>query len=340
MLLKKTIVDTIIIALVSLTAFTEFSIQMKEKIKVTVSIDILKPIVSEIVGDIGEVYSIVPEGTEPHSFTLTPDAIKSASDSDLIVITGHMGWEEKLIRQVASEKGVQPESISINLLKLGGIKILEIEGERNIHGFWLLPDNAVVIARALKDKISALRPEYSEEISHNYAVFEEEVSDLKNFLNNLSERYNLLEKNVVVGFYAEQYVAEAMGLNVDIALIGEGATLRSGSLSKIYEGFKSGKYSCIIVSDTALLMGNIQEALKELSKETGCSIAYVLTVSTSGLERYDAIMYYNAGQIYNALLSEHKANSSGISIYLLTSIIALLVIILETILLVRGRVKV
>ena len=338
-MLKKTIITMVIMTLMGLTTFTGLSVQKEEKIKVAVSIDILRPIVSEVIGDIGEVYSIVPEGAEPHSFTLTPDAVKRALDADLIVITGHMEWEEKLVRQVADERGVQPESISVNLLKLSGIKILEIEGERNIHGFWLLPDNAVTIAKALKSKMLALKPEYSGELSYNCAVFEKEVSNLKNFLSNLSEKYNLLGKRVVVGFYAEQYIAEAMGLKVDVALIGEGATIRSDSLSKIYEGFKSGKYACIIVSDTALLMGNIREALKELSEETGCSIAYVLTISTSGLERYDAIMYYNAGQVYNALLSEHKTNPGGINIYLFVSIIALLIIVLETVLLVRRRVK-
>lgn len=338
-MLKKTIIIIVIMTLVSLAALTGFSIQKEEKMKVAVSIDILRPIVSEVIGDIGEVYSIVPEGAEPHSFTLTPNAVKSALDADLIVVTGHMEWEEKLVRQIAGEKGVQPESISVNLLKLSGIKILEIEGERNIHGFWLLPDNAVIIAKALKNKMLALKPEYSEEISFNCALFEKEISNLKDFLNNLSEKYDLLGKKVVVGFYAEQYIAEAMGLKVDVALIGEGATIRSDSLSKIYNGFKSGRYACIIVSDIALLMGNIREALKELSEETGCSIAYVLTISTGGLERYDAIMYYNAGQVCNALLSEHKANPGGINIYLFALITALLIIVLETVLLVRRRVK-
>ncbi len=339
-MLRRSIIAVVvvIITLVGLDAFTCVAVQ-EDKIKIAVTIDILKPIVSSIVGEIGEVYSIVPEEAEPHSFTLTPKVIKEALNSDLIVITGHMEWEEKLVERVAEARNIQPEFISINLLNLSGIKILEIEGERNIHGFWLLPDNAVIIARAIKDKILALKPEYSEEISYNYALFEKEVSNLKNFLNRLSSKHGLLGKKVVIGFYAEQYIAEAMGLKAEIALIGEGEIIHPASLSKIYNGFKSGEYACIIVSDTALLMGNIRDALKEISEETGCSIAYVLTVSTSGLERYDAIMYYNAGQVYNALLSEHKANSGGVNIYLLTTITALLIIILETIILVRGRVK-
>jgi len=184
-----------------------------------------------------------------------------------------------------------------------------------------------------------LKPEFSEELSYNYILFEKEITNLKNFLNKLSERYNLVGKNVVIGFYAEQYIAEAMNLKADIVLIGEGE-INPSILTKVYEGFKSGKYACMIVSDTALLMSNVQGILKEISGETGCSIAYVLTVSTSGLERYDAIMYYNAGQVYNALLSQCKANSAEVNIYLLTTIATLLIIILESILLVKWRVKI
>ena len=338
-MLKGTI--TAIIVIIALAGSSmNATIPGEERVKVAVSIDILKPIVSSIVGDVGEVYSIVPEEAEPHSFTLTPDIIRNVSNSDLIVITGHMEWEKNLVNQVAEARNIQSSMISLNLLDLSGIKILEIEGERNIHGFWLLPDNAIVIAEAIKDKLSVLKPEYSGIFLHNYEVFENEVFSLKEFLNRLSEKYGLLGRKVVIGFYAEQYIAEAMGLKVGAVLMGEGESIHPGSLSEIYDGFKSGKYVCIIVSDTALLMSNIRGALKEISEETGCSIAYVLIVSTNGLKRYDAIMYYNAGQVYSALLSEREAVSSGTNIYLLTTITALLIIILETILLVRSRVKI
>jgi zinc/manganese transport system substrate-binding protein len=250
-----------------------------------------------------------------------------------------MDWEMELIERVSEEKGVQPSLISLNLLNLTGIKILEIEGVKNIHGFWLLPDNAIVIARALRDKLSTLKPEFSEKFSQNYLLFEREVLNLKTVLVELSEKYNCLGKMVVVGFYAEQYVAEALGLKVDVSLIGEGETIRPDSLTKIYNGLKSGDYVCIVVSDTALLMSGVQTALREVSEETGCSIAYVFTVSSNGLDRYDNLMYYNAGQVYSALLSNRKSPSNGLNVYLLTTILALLIIAFETILLIRGGLK-
>lgn len=314
--------------------------QREERVRVAVTIDILKPIVYSIMGNIGEVYSIVPEEAEPHGFTLTPSVIRDALNSDLIVITGHMEWEEELVKQVAEEKDVQPGSISLNLLNLTGIKILEFEGERNIHGFWLLPDNAVIIAEALGDRLSELMPEYSEEFSSSFTLFEEQVSSLSRFLNGLSEKYGSSGKKVVICFYAEQYVVEAMGLKTGAVLVGEEETIRPESLSRVYNGLRSEEYACIVASDTALWMAGVQSTLQQVSGETGCSIAYVSVVSTEGLEQYDEVMYYNAGQVYSALLSEHRPTSSGFDVYLLTTLIALLIIVFETVLLVKGRMRI
>lgn len=335
MLRKEVPIVAIAVALVGLNSSSCLA-QRDVKIRVAVTLDILKTIISPILGDKGEIYSIASGEVEPHSFTLTSSIIREVLNSDLIVITGHMDWEKKLVERVSEERSIQPSLTSINLLELNGIRILDIEGEKNIHGFWLLPDNAIVIAEALKDKLSTIKPEYSEEFTQNYILFEKRILKLKDALAKLSEKYGQLNKKVVVGFYSEQYIAEAMGLQVSIVLKGEEETIKPETLMKVYDGFKSGEYACILVSDVALSMSSVQNALRELSEETGCSIAYVLTISSNGLDQYDSVMYYNAGQVYNALLTNRRSSSSGFNIYFLTAILALFVVVIETIILIRS----
>lgn len=331
----------IVTILIFLSGISISTSQQEKKVRVSVTMDVLRSILFPLVEGVGEVKSIVPEEAEPHSFTLTPSVVKDVLNSDLIVVTGHMEWETDLVKQVAEEKGVEPELISLNLLNLPGIEIRDFQGERNIHGFWLLPDNTILIARALETKLSSLKPEYSQEFKKNRILFEEKVSSLKAFLSNLSDRYRVSGGKVVIGFYAEQYVAEAMGLKASFLLIGEEETVSPGRLSEVLKGLKSGDYLCVIVSDVALMMSNVQNMLQEISMETGSQIAYVSVVSTSGLDYYDAVMYYNAGQVYGALLSGRTAVSTGSNQYLMIILFfALTVIIVETILLVRGRVRV
>ena len=310
-------------------------------IRVTVTIDILKTIVFPIIDGVGEVASIVSGEVEPHSFTLTPSMIKDAANSDLIVITGHMEWEEELIRRVAEERGMDSERISLNLLEVSGVRILEIEGERNLHGFWLLPENALAIAGALTDRLRVLRPEYSQRILENYESFAREVNELRGFLKGLKEKYGLRGGKAALTFYAEQYIAEAVSLEADAALIGEEGMMKPSAIIRIREGAKSGEYACIIVSEVALLMENVKEKLEEISRETGCPAAYVLTVSASGLRRYEDVIYYNAGQIYNAVLSRRGSPSNGADIYYLAVIAVLLTtVFFETLLLfIKVRVK-
>jgi len=337
MLLKEA---TVIILTLMLVSTSEVTLADGEGIRVTVTIDILKTIVFPIIEGAGEVNSIVPEEAEPHSFILTPSIIKDAARSDLIVITGHMEWEKELIRRVAEERGVNPESVSLNLLEVDGVRIFSIEGERNIHGFWLLPENVLAIAKALTDKLKELRPEYSQRISENYNSFSKEIDALKSFLRNLKEKYGLSGKKAALTFYAEQYVAEAIGLEVDDVLIGEEGAIKPGAIMRVRERAKSGEYACIIASDEALMMENVKGNLEEISRETGCTVTYVLTVVTRGLRRYEDVMYYNAGQIYNAVLSRNEVSSNGIDThyYYLTIIAILLVTVFsETLLLIRAR---
>lgn len=338
--LKLNIIMAVSIIITSLFESPVFN-QQTDVIRILVTMDMLKLLVSPIVGGRGEVVSIVPEGVEPHGFTLTPGVIRVALNSDLIVITGHMEWEMDLVERVAREKGVSPDSMSINLLELvkSSGTILKINGEENIHGFWLLPDNAVLIAESLKNMLSKIKPDYSGEFSSNYVSFKSRVSSLKGFLKGLSEKYVSGNSKVVIGFYAEQYIVEALGLRVGAVLIGEEEVVKPDSLSRIYEGLRSGEYSCIVVSDTALLMGNVKNAIQQVSADTGCQVAYVSVVSSNGLENYDSMMYYNAGQVYSAILSSRKPLSTGFDIYRLTAFIALFIILIETIIIVRGMRK-
>ncbi|MCX8170385.1 MAG: zinc ABC transporter substrate-binding protein [Candidatus Bathyarchaeota archaeon] len=342
MLLSKEIsAIMVVLTLLLLTGFNVFIVlsDSSEMVKITVSIEILKSIIYPVVDGVGEVHPIVSGEIDPHGFTLTPEVINIARGSDLIVITGHMEWEEELVSQIAREKGVSEELISINTMNLDGVEILALNGDKNVHGFWLLPDNALMIAKEVREKLSMLKPELSGKLSENYERFEREISGLKAFLYNLSSKYGSYGRSIVIGFYEEQYVAEAMGLKVGAILMGEGGAVRPESLRNIYEGLKSGEYVCLIVSDIALLMEGVQKALENIREETGCSIAYVLTTSANGLKDYDAIIYYNAGQVYSALLSKRKAVSNGFNIYLIVVLVLSLVIVFETLLLIRGRIK-
>ncbi|MGQ9478882.1 MAG: metal ABC transporter substrate-binding protein [Thermoproteota archaeon] len=323
---------------VSIYAYDFRDYSQQSRIRIVITIDVLKSIVKPIVSDYGEVASIVPEEAEPHSFTLTPSVVSDALNSELIVITGHMEWERKLVERVSESRGAPPDGFSLNLMELPGIRILDLMGGRNIHGFWLLPDNAILIARALEDKLSRLRPEHSQDFYRNLAEFEKRVSGLKSFLGNLSAKHEFTGKSVVIGFYAEQYVVEAMGLRVGAVLIGEGEAINPETLSRVYSGFRLGEYLCIVVSDTALKMGGVQNSLKEITEETGSPVAYVSVVSTRGIDYYDELMYYSSGQVYNALLSIRKQVSGGFNIYLVIVVASLLAILVETLILLRRRV--
>lgn len=276
-------------------------------VRVAVSIGSLSTLVAAAGGGYVSIVELIPEGMDPHEFTVTPETIRRASEASLVVVTGHIGWENRLLEEVARREGKTVEEVGLNLLEdLGGrITFLELplgggaEGGWNLHGFWLYPDNAEIIVDAVAAKLSRIDPRHEEDYHGNAEAFSERVRLLKDLLRDISEAHDLSGREVVVGFPAEQYVAAALNLKTVVVLGGEEGEVRPTALSEAYRGLAEGRYRMIIVSDVSTKLP-IYGSVKELSRETGAPIAIVRILTFESFPDYFILMAYNAGQISNA----------------------------------------
>jgi zinc transport system substrate-binding protein len=296
-----------ILLLIMITTLTAFNVNGDYgKIKVAVSIGALKDIVEEIGGSRVEVFSIVPPNVEPHTFTITPQVIYQASTANLIVIDGHMDWEMKLLEQVANVKGVKQSDISLNLMDYKNkMTILEmppwtgISGE-NYHGYWILPENVMVMAEAIKNKLSEIDPDGRGYYEENFAKLSEEINALKNEIMDLRGKTSGVK--AVLAFPAEQYVAYMFGLEVaSILTVEEGTSPTPKTMETAYNTLKEG--GIILASDVSSKMP-VYNTIQELSKQTGAPIIEVM-ISMEG--RYTSIMMYNIGVIRGTLLNRNIA---------------------------------
>ena len=292
-----------ILLLIMISTLITFNVEgYLEKIKIAVSIGVLKYIVEEIGGIRVEVFSIVPPNIEPHQFTITPQVLYQASTAKLIVIDGHMDWEIKLVEQVAKAKGVKQNDISINLMDYkNNMTILEIPSwtgvsGRNYHGYWILPENIIVIAEAIKNKLSEIDPEGREYYEENFAKLKEEINILNKEIMSLKRKISGVK--TVLAFLAEQYIAYIFGLEVaSILTIEEGTSPTPKTMEAAYNTLKEG--GIILVSDVSSKMP-VYNTIQELSKQTGAPIIEVMITMEMG---YTSIMMYNIGIINGMLLN-------------------------------------
>jgi zinc/manganese transport system substrate-binding protein len=296
-----------IVSLSLVGMFQRTSAQTIPALHVAVSIQPLAGIVREVGGVHAEISTLLPEGIEPHAFTLTQSVIDTANAADMLALTGHFEWEEELATLVGKPyiTLTDYEAFGAILLPLYGgssSQSISLNGGRqhdhgeNLHGYWLLPKNAIAIANATRDLCSSLNSTHSQYWQDRFVEFVSEVSELEAFINEQKLLHQLANVNVIITFPAEAYIAEAMGLQVKgLLMIAENVFISGPELIALEQALQNGSIDIILASDVAQLQ-TAGEFAQQLSTDSGVPLVWVRAVF-SVLEDYIGLMAYNTGVI-------------------------------------------
>jgi len=297
-----------------------------EEIVVAVSIEGLAPLVWEIGGDYVRIVTILPSGVEPHHYNLEPSVIEKAVESDLIFISGHIGWEESLVEAVSERTGRDVGEISLNpLTDVENLTFINIGGGRNLHGYWIYPPNAVEIGRKLMEKLSSVRPTLKEYFERRFESFRRKIDKLWSELKRAGEEAGLYGESVVIAFPAEAYVVVAAGMNVGATLIEEaGVGVKPTVIEDARRGLLEGRYAAIFISDIGL-QNPVYEWVEKLGEETGKPIVVVKVFPIPGIYNFDSIFSFNIGSILSQKTGVLRTMGEG-EFYL--SVIAILCLVL------------
>lgn len=283
------------------------SAQTSPALRVAVSIQSLAGIVREVGGTQAEVSVLLPEGVEPHAFALTQTVIDIAVAADMLVLTGHFNWEAELATLVGKPYITLDdyEAFGALLLPLHGFESSlppsvgggkSQEHDENLHGYWLLPRNAVAIANATRDLFSSLNSTYSQYWENRFSEFVSEVSELEAFIDELKVLHQLANIKVIITFPAEAYIAEALGLQVrGLLMEGQNVFISGPELIAVEQALQNGSIHLLLASDVAQLQA-AGEFAQQLSLDSGVSLVWVRAVFST-LEDYVGIMAYNTGVI-------------------------------------------
>lgn len=313
------------------TVLTTLTAQ-ERKIIVMVSVDSLASIIREISIDNVEVITLIPEGAEPHSYQVSPEVVEKARNADLFIFTGHLVFEEKL-----KELLPQIPVLQINSEDYFGkykLRILKLpDGRRNLHAYWLHPDNALAIAKAFIDKLSEIDPINSEKYHGKLSVFEKRIENMKQYISKIIKFYDMKDVGIVITFPGEQYVADTLDLKI-IGMLseGEGIFVSGSELSEIESKLESGEAKIIVASDISRML-NVGKFIEKLCRETETPIAYVRLIGVKELS-YTGLLTYNVGVIVGAYsnsvekVPEQSANIEFPStIYMLLASLVIIVIV-------------
>lgn len=315
---------------------------LNDKLNITVSIEPIAFIVEEVGGPYVNVISLVPEGVEFHQVVVTPDMMEVAINSDIIIITGHLRWEYKLLQTIQERKGVPKEDFAIDMLNdlSDKLTILYFPGtkELNLHGFWLFPNNTIAIAEMIANRLSILDPENSRYYKWAFKTFRDRIDKIISQAIEEFKELDIYNADVIVTTPPEQYIMEALGFNVDEVIIhGELQDITPSTVFMVRKKLLQGNYFAIIISDIGKMMA-VYNYVKEISLETGVALLEIRTMTFGGVHQYESILIYNISRLSSPYFnSKIYINTNGE--YWQIIAILLIVIIIQFIAVFKGVIR-
>ncbi len=197
----------ILIAILFLFSFVIILFNKKPsfKNKVAVTIFPFYDITKEIVGNKFEVVLIIPPGSEPHNFEITPKDIANITESKIILTSGT--YLDSWVKNIVSYLG----EIKIVKLNQNLPLIIENNGEIDPH-FWLSLENMKKIAENITKEIIKIDHQNQNYYLENLDSLKNKIDTLKTKsseeLKNINSRYFITQHN------AFQYLAKELNFQV------------------------------------------------------------------------------------------------------------------------------
>lgn len=204
-----------------------------------VSIEPLRFIVEQIVGDDFEVGVLVPPGASPETYEPTPDQIGAAEDARLVFSTGLIGFEQAMLKRLPLPERIADLSVGIELI-----------GSEHEHGhghggvdphIWVAPRALAQMAQTAYTHIHEIYPD-STSYKANYELFAKRLTELdqkvsQRLANSATRSFMIFHPGLT--YYARDYGLKQISLEIDgkepsaKQLAETVATARAAGISKV-----------------------------------------------------------------------------------------------------------
>ncbi|WP_409254040.1 metal ABC transporter substrate-binding protein [Bacillus sp. SCS-153A] len=195
------------------------SAQDDGKVQVVTTYSIVYDIVKNVGGDLVDIHSLAPIGSNPHEYDPLPEDVKKTTDADAVFYNGlnleaGNSWFNKLM-ETAGKNG---EDAPVFLMSDGvDVKYLTSEGnegEEDPHA-WLDIRNGIQYAENARDGLIEVDPENKEVYEQNAEKY---ISELEKLHNEAKKKFNEIpeEKRVLVTSEgAFKYFSDAYGFQAE-----------------------------------------------------------------------------------------------------------------------------
>lgn len=182
------------------------------KINVVVSFNPIAEFTKAVGGGKVQIYTVIPNGTEPHDFEIKAQDLKEISKAEIFIYSG-LGmepWVDKTISSIENKDLIKVKaSDNCYLIKNTEADTIKEHGEYDPHT-WLSLKNAKIEALNIKDALIKADPENKGYYESNYSKF---ASSMDSLYDEYKSKFDLVKnKNFVTGHGAFAYLCRDFGL--------------------------------------------------------------------------------------------------------------------------------
>jgi ABC-type Zn uptake system ZnuABC Zn-binding protein ZnuA/ABC-type Mn2+/Zn2+ transport system ATPase subunit len=268
---------------------------------VVASTSVLADLVRAVAGPEVPVQSLLPLGTDPHTFEPLPQTMQMAHHAELIFVNGLTleGWLEKLIAQ----SGTQAQVVVLGN-SIAPLRHPDHPAATDPHA-WMDPLLARQYVRTIRDSLSAWQPTRAATFARNCAAYEDSLLALDTWIATQiaripQQRRVLITTHDGLRYYTTRYGLQAlplMGTTTD-------AEVRAGDLRHI-----SGQIAALDVTAVFVEQGINPSLLERLAQEHHIVVAGPLYGDSMSepdgpAPTYLAMMRHNTRTIVAALSTD------------------------------------
>lgn len=200
------------------------------KLNIAVSIKPEEAFVNAVVGDKGNITTVIPSGFSPANYQPSPKELEEISDSDLYFSIG-IAAENNIIPKIinTSTDIISLKDATLEKYPLLYINSLETEEANADPHIWMSPKRVIEMVNLVKDSIISLDPENKDYYSTNAEKYISELEELDEYTRktiNDNSFKDFVIYHPSLGYFADDYglnmvVIEEGGKNATIETISE-----------------------------------------------------------------------------------------------------------------------
>jgi ABC-type Zn uptake system ZnuABC Zn-binding protein ZnuA len=262
---------------------------------------IVADVVQQVAGEHVRVETLLPVGTDPHTFEPRPQDAVALADADLVFANG-AGLEE-FLEPLLESSGAADKLVEVST----GIVLLPFSGDPDHAGgdphTWMDPNNVLVWVENIQAALSALDPAHAEAYRANAEAYAASLVELDAWIQAEVDQLpaanrDLVSDHAVFGYFAERYGFTQAGTIT--GSFSSGAAPSAQELAALEDAILAGGVRAIFVGKL-----DNNELANRVSADTGIPVVglYHGTLSQPGGEAdtYLKLMRYNVSAIVEAL---------------------------------------